>query len=279
MRNVEIVTLALDLPRTRTLASLDRVTVRRGESVLLRDIDWQVDTGQRWVVLGANGAGKTTLLQVLAGAQPPSSGSVSLLGEPLDAADLDELLPRVGWSSVALAEGVPSSERVADVVLTSTHAAVRRGSESYDRCDVQRAHEVLAHVGCRSLVERRFGTLSEGERKRVLLARAVMTDPELLLLDEPAAGLDLGGREALLRMLGRLCDDPDGPTQVLVAHHVEEVPPGFTHALLLRAGEVVAAGPVGSTLTSQALSMTFGLPLRLLSVEGRYTARAALGRA
>jgi iron complex transport system ATP-binding protein len=286
VRTVSAVTVALDFPHrsvtaaadTRTIAELDDVTVVRGGNLLLRNVDWRIETGQRWVVLGPNGAGKTTLLQVLAGAIAPGRGSVSLLGEPLEVADLDDLLPRVGWASASLAEGVPSTERVADVVLTATTASTCRRDEHYDDTDVVRAFEVLAHVGCRGLVDRRFGTLSEGERKRVLLARAVMTDPELLLLDEPAAGLDLGGREALLRMLGRLCDDPDGPSQVLVAHHVEEVPTGFTHALLLRDGGVVAAGPIAQTLTSRTLSATFGLPLRLVAVDGRYTARAMLGR-
>jgi iron complex transport system ATP-binding protein len=164
------------------------------------------------------------------------------------------------------------------VVLTASYASLRRGVERYDAADLARAQDLLAQVGCRRLVERRFGSLSEGERKRVQLARAVMTDPELLLLDEPAAGLDLGGREALLRMLGRLADDPVAPVQILVSHHVEEVPEGFSHALLLREGQLVARGPIETTLTSQSLSQTFGLPLRVLAHRGRWTARAALTR-
>jgi len=245
---------------------------------LLRGISWQIHADERWVVIGANGAGKSTLLQVLAGAMRPTSGAVSLLGEPLDVADLDELLPRVGWASAALADLIPVDEAVLDVVLTASHASLRRGAETYDTADVARAHDLLLQVGCRRLVDRRFGSLSEGERKRVQLARAVMTDPELLLLDEPAAGLDLGGREALLRMLSRLADDHAAPVQVLVSHHVEEVPEGFTHALLLREGEIVGLGPIAETLTSQALSTAFGLPLRVLAHRGRWTARAALTR-
>jgi iron complex transport system ATP-binding protein len=245
---------------------------------LLHRISWTIRAGERWVVIGANGAGKSTLLQAVAGAIAPSTGAVSLLGEPLAEADLDDLLPRVGWASAALADLIPAQEPVLDVVLTASHASLHRGGESYDEADISRAHDLLTQVGCRRLVDRAFASLSEGERKRVQLARAVMTDPELLLLDEPAAGLDLGGREALLRLLGRLALDRDAPVQVLVSHHVEEIPEGFTHALLIREGEIVAGGPIEATLTSGALSQTFGLPLRVLAHRGRWTARAALGR-
>ena len=266
------VALAVDVAR------LDSVTVRRGDATLLRDISWTLRSDERWVVIGANGAGKTTLLQIAAGAIRPTSGSVELLGEPLDEADLDDLLPRVGWASAALADRLPADERVLDVVLTASYGAVRRGAERYDSADEMRARDLLGQLGCRLLVERRFGTLSEGERKRVQLARALMTDPELLLLDEPAAGLDLGGREALLRTLTRLAQDPAAPALVLVSHHVEEVPAGFTHAMLLREGSAVAAGPLAEVMTSATLSACFGLPLRLHRHADRYTARAALLR-
>jgi iron complex transport system ATP-binding protein len=260
----------------QVVASLDGVTVRRGGATLLRSIDWTIRAGQRWVVIGANGAGKSTLLATLAGALAPTTGSVSLLGEPLAEADLDDLLPRIGWASAALADLIPAEEIVLDVVLTASQASVHRGGEQYEYADVARAQDLLAQVGCRRLVDRQFATLSEGERKRVQLARAVMTDPELLLLDEPAAGLDLGGREALLRLLGRLALDRGAAVQVLVSHHVEEIPEGFTHALLIREGEAIAAGPIDVTLTSAALSRTFGLPLRVLAHRGRWTARASL---
>ncbi|MDQ1683338.1 MAG: iron complex transport system ATP-binding protein [Frankiaceae bacterium] len=263
---------------TEPVARLDRVQVVRGDAVLLRDVSWQLNAGERWVVLGANGAGKTTLLQVAAGSIRPTSGRVDLLGESLEDADLDDLLPRIGWASAALADRLPAGERVLDVVLTASYATVRRGAERYDGIDEDRARDLLLQLGCRALVERRFGTLSEGERKRVQLARALMTDPELLLLDEPAAGLDLGGREALMRTLSRLAADPNAPTTVLVSHHVEEIPAGFTHALLLRDGAVVAAGPLTDVMTSAHLSACFGLPLRVHRHGDRYTARAALLR-
>jgi iron complex transport system ATP-binding protein len=272
------VSLALDFHPAEAVACLESVEVRRGGQITLHAIDWTLRAGERWVVLGANGAGKSTLLGALAGSVVPTSGRVQLLGEYLDEADLDELLPRIGWASASLADLLPAAERVLDVVLTASEATVCRGDEDFPACDVARALDLLTWVGARLLIERRFGSLSEGERKRVQLARALMTNPEMLLLDEPAAGLDLGGREALLRMLTRLSTAADGPVQVLVSHHVEEVPSGTTHALLLREGHVVAAGPIESALTSATLSAAFGLPLRVLSLDGRWTARAALSR-
>jgi iron complex transport system ATP-binding protein len=272
------VTAAVELPPAGDVLRLDGVGVVRGGATLLRDVTWSVRPGERWAVLGANGAGKTTLLQVAAGSMRPTTGAVSLLGEPLDESDLDDLLPRVGWASAALADRLPGDERVLDVVLTASYATVRRGVERYDDADEARARDLLAQLGCRALAERMFGTLSEGERKRVQLARALMTDPEVLLLDEPAAGLDLGAREALLRTLTRLAADPGAPVVVLVSHHVEEVPAGFTHCLLLREGSVVAAGPIRQVLRSSALSACFGLPLLVFRHGERYTARAALLR-
>jgi len=283
------VTAAVDLPRADGVAPgdslrpadavrLDAVTVRRGGATLLHDVSWTVRGDERWVVLGANGAGKTTLLQVAAGSIRPAAGGVELLGEDLADTDLDDLLPRVGWASAALADRLPADERVLDVVLTASYASVRRGIERYDDVDEARARDLLAQLGCRALTERAFGTLSEGERKRVQLARALMTDPEILLLDEPAAGLDLGAREALLRTLTRLAEDPTAPALVLVSHHVEEVPAGFTHAMLLREGQVVAAGPIREVMRSSLMSACFGLPLLVFRRGDRYNARAALLR-
>jgi iron complex transport system ATP-binding protein len=278
------VTAAVELPTTAAVVvQLDDVSVRRGDSTLLREVSWTVRSDERWVVLGANGAGKTTLLQVAGGMVRPDGGQVHLLGESLDpvdgdGADLDDLLPRVGFASAALADRLPADERVLDVVLTASYATLRRGAERYEAVDEERARALLAQVGCRALVERRFGTLSEGERKRVQLARALMTDPEILLLDEPAAGLDLGGREALLRTMSRLADDDTAPALVLVSHHVEEVPAGFTHVLMLREGEIVVAGPLAEVMRSASLSACFGLPLRMYRHGERYTARAALVR-
>ncbi|HEU0101174.1 MAG TPA: ATP-binding cassette domain-containing protein [Mycobacteriales bacterium] len=250
------------------------VAVEREGATLLTDVDWTVREGERWVVLGPNGAGKTTLLQVAGAALLPSRGEVDLLDERYGQADLGELRTRVGLSSAALADRVPPHETALDLVVTAGYGVVGRWSGRHDDGDLTRARTLLARVGLRQFADRRFGSLSEGERKRVLLARALMTDPELLLLDEPAAGLDLGAREALLRLLARLWSDAAGPPVVLVTHHVEEVPLGTTHALLLARGRVVASGPVEQVLTAPLLSRAFGLPLVVEHSVGRFTARA-----
>src|SRR5437879_7867038 len=250
------------------------VGVRRDGSMLLRNIDWTVRADERWVVIGPNGAGKTTLLQVAAAQLYPTEGTARILGERLGAADVFELRPRIGLASAALADRVPPGEKVIDLVLTAAYAIVGRWKEEYDSTDVTRAVELLDALGCAHLIRRRFGTLSEGERKRVQIARALMPDPELLLLDEPAAGLDLGGREDLVARLTALATDRLAPTMALVTHHVEEVPEGFTHAMLLRRGSVIATGKVDEVFTDEHLSKCFGLPLRIERQEGRWHARA-----
>jgi len=249
------------------------VTVRRGTSVLLDGVTWVVREGERWVVLGPNGAGKTTLLQIASAQLFPSSGLVGVLGELMGTVDVFELRPRIGLTSAALADKIPRQEIVRDVVVSAAYGVTGRWREQYDDLDHERADDLLREVGVAHLAERTFGTLSEGERKRVQVARALMTDPELLLLDEPAAGLDLGGREDLVSTLSTLAHDPDAPATVLVSHHVEEIPPGFTHALLLKQGRVVAEGPVEDVLTEQQLSATFGMPLTLSRADGRWAAR------
>ena len=256
------------------VVDLAGVTIVRGGAVLIEDITLRIDESDRWVVIGPNGAGKTTLLQVLAAQIHPSEGVAGLLGEVLGTVDVFELRPRIGLTSAALAERIPRSERVHDVVVSASYAVLGRWRESYDELDHERADELLGQLSIGRLADRTFGTLSEGERKRVQIARALMTDPELLLLDEPAAGLDLAGREALVRTLGDLARDPYAPASVLVTHHVEEIPAGITHALLLRDGKLVAAGPLTETLTPELLSTTFDLPLALTHTDGRFAARA-----
>jgi iron complex transport system ATP-binding protein len=254
---------------------LREVRVVRDNATLLDGITWRVEEGQRWVILGPNGAGKTTLLQIAAARAFPSAGSVEVLDERLGRVDVFDLRPRIGLTSAALADQIPAKERVIDVVLTGSYAMVGRWRESYDPIDVMRAEAILTAVGALPVAQRRYGTLSEGERKRVQIARALMADPELMLLDEPAAGLDLGGREDLVTRLARIALDPTSPTMVLITHHVEEIPPGFTHALLLRAGTIVAAGPLQETLTSELLSRTFDASLEVLPWGDRWWARAA----
>src|SRR5580692_6893136 len=253
---------------------LSGVGVRRGNSMLLKDVSWVVRGDERWVIIGPNGAGKTTLLQVAAAQLFPTVGTVEILGEQLGACDVFELRPRIGLASAAVADRVPPGEKVIDLVLTASYAMVGRWKEDYDSSDVTRAVELLDALGCAHLIRRKFATLSEGERKRVQIARAMMPDPELLLLDEPAAGLDLGGREDLLRRLTMLARDPKAPMMVLVTHHVEEVPDGFTHAMLLRRGSVLTAGPIDEVFTARNLSRCFGVQLEIEHRQSRWTARA-----
>jgi iron complex transport system ATP-binding protein len=251
---------------------VDAVSVVRGGSRLLDNVSWSVDEGERWVVLGPNGAGKTTLLQIAGARMHPTSGRVQVLGERLGTVDVFELRPRIGLSSAALAEHLPADEKVADVVLTAAYAVAGRWRERYEDSDERRSGDLLKAFGVAHLADRTFGTLSEGERKRVQLARSLMTDPELLLLDEPAAGLDLGGRETLVRDLAELAGDRRSPVLVLVTHHVEEIPPGFTHVLLMRGGRIVAAGVLTDVLTDDNLSETFEVPLLVRRNGNRWTA-------
>src|SRR5579859_5241449 len=261
-------------PMSDEVLRLRGVEVRRDTSVLLRNVDWTAHEDERWILIGPNGAGKTTLLQVAAAAMFPTKGTVEILGERLGEVDVFELKPRIGLTSAVVAEQVPPAEKVIDLVLTASYGMLGRWREDYDSADVTRAVELLDALGCAHLIRRKFATLSEGERKRVQIARAMMPDPELLLLDEPAAGLDLGGREDLLRRLTGLARNPKAPMMVLVTHHVEEVPDGFTHAMLLRRGSVLAAGPVAEVFTARNLSRCFGVQLEIEQRGARWTARA-----
>ncbi|MGX6606926.1 ABC transporter ATP-binding protein [Micromonosporaceae bacterium Da 78-11] len=262
-------------PDDDTVIAFDKVSVIRGTSFLVRGLSWQVELDERWVVLGPNGAGKTTLLNLASARIHPSRGTAYVLGERLGRTDVNELRTRIGISTGQFAERVPPTERVIDVVVTAAWSVVGRWRENYDPQDEARARQLLVQLGMGALTEREFGTLSEGERKRTQIARALMTDPELMLLDEPTAGLDLGGREDLIARLTELAEDPDAPAMVLVTHHVEEIPPGFTHGMLLREGTVAAAGLLGEVLTADNLTKTFGLPLVVDRIGDRYTARAA----
>jgi iron complex transport system ATP-binding protein len=256
------------------VVDLAGVSIVRNGSTLISDITWEVDEADRWVVIGPNGAGKTTLLQVISAQIHPSSGVAGVLGEVLGVVDVFELRPRIGLTSAALAERIPRGERVHDVVVSASYAVLGRWREQYDELDHERADELLGQLRIDALADRTFGTLSEGERKRVQIARALMTDPELLLLDEPAAGLDLAGRETLVNTLGELAQDHYAPASVLVTHHVEEIPAGITHAMLLKDGKIVAAGPLRDTLTAENLTKTFDVDLSLTEADGRWTARA-----
>ncbi|MFJ4996791.1 ABC transporter ATP-binding protein [Microbacterium sp. NPDC088619] len=251
------------------------VVVRREGRDIIDHVTWQVDDDQRWVILGPNGAGKTTLLQLADTLMHPTSGTVTVLGETLGRTDVFELRPRIGFASSAMAKRVPRDETVLNTVLTAAYSVLGRWNENYEDIDERRALRVLGDWRLDHLADRTFGTLSDGEQKRVQIARAVMTDPELLLLDEPTASLDLGSREELLALLSGYASSPTTPAMLMVTHHVEEIPVGFTHVLLMREGRIVAAGPVAETLTADALTETFGMPIVLSSEDGRYAARAA----
>nr|WP_218621538.1 ABC transporter ATP-binding protein [Mycolicibacterium hippocampi] len=261
------------------LIDFAKVTLRRGGRTLVGPITWSVELDERWVVIGPNGAGKTSLLRIAAAMEHPSSGTAYVLGERLGRVDMAELRSRVGLSSSALSQRIPDDEVVRDLVVSAGYAVLGRWRERYDDTDYHQALDMLESVGGEHLAERVYGTLSEGERKRVLIARSLMTDPELLLLDEPAAGLDLGGREELVARLGDLAADPDSPAMVLVTHHVEEIPPGFSHCLILSEGAVVDSGLLTDVLTAENLSTAFGQSIALDVIDGRYFARRTRSRA
>ncbi|NUS42555.1 MAG: ABC transporter ATP-binding protein [Mycobacteriaceae bacterium] len=260
-------------PDPDLLVDFTDVVIRRSGFTLVGPVSWTVELDEKWVILGPNGAGKTSLLRLAAAELHPTSGTAHVLGEVLGRVDVNELRPRIGLSSAALAARVPADEKVLDLVVSAGYAVLGRWRERYEQVDTDRAIDMLESVGAEHLTERNYGSLSEGERKRVLIARALMTDPELLLLDEPAAGLDLGGREELVGRLAELAADPDAPATVLVTHHVEEIPPGFTHGLLLKEGRVVAQGLLEDVLTADNLSFAFHQSIALEQVDGRYFAR------
>jgi iron complex transport system ATP-binding protein len=262
-----------DIALMSDVLELVDVSVVRDGRALVDGVSWSIKEGERWVILGPNGAGKTTLLNVASSYLFPTTGSVRILGELLGRVDVFELRPRIGMAGVAMAEKLPRRQSVLRTVLTAAYGMTAHWQESYEAVDEQRARAFLDRLGMTEHLDRTFGTLSEGERKRTLVARAMMSDPELLLLDEPAAGLDLGGREDLVRRLGRLARDPIAPSMIMVTHHVEEIAPGFTHVLMIRQGQVVAAGPVETELTSRNLSRCFGLPLVVNRNGDRWTAQ------
>jgi iron complex transport system ATP-binding protein len=262
-----------DIALMSDVLELVDVSVVRDGRALVDGVSWSIKEGERWVILGPNGAGKTTLLNVASSYLFPTTGSVRILGELLGRVDVFELRPRIGMAGVAMAEKLPRRQSVLRTVLTAAYGMTAHWQESYEAVDEQRARAFLDRLGMTEHLDRTFGTLSEGERKRTLVARAMMSDPELLLLDEPAAGLDLGGREDLVRRLGRLARDPYAPSMIMVTHHVEEIAPGFTHVLMIRQGQVVAAGPVETELTSRNLSRCFGLPLVVNRNGDRWTAQ------
>jgi iron complex transport system ATP-binding protein len=256
------------------VASVNNAIVSRSGKDILGPVSFTLSEGERWVILGPNGAGKSTLLKLLATEIFPTKGEILLLGHQMGKIDVFELRTRIGVCGSMKHEQIPSDETVKDVVLTAAYAVLGRWNEDYDLWDESRASALLATFGVRDLAERFYGTLSDGERKRVQIARALMIDPELLLLDEPTAGLDMGGREDLLTRFAAFATDERAPVTVTVTHHIEEIPAGTTHALLLKEGKVAVSGPINQVITSQHVSAVFGIEMEVTANNGRFYARA-----
>jgi iron complex transport system ATP-binding protein len=250
------------------------VSVTRGDKTILGPLNFSISEGERWVVLGPNGAGKSTLLQLLATRIFPTKGTVTVLDKEMGKVDLWELRNRIGICGTLISEDIPYGETVRDVVLTAAYAVLGRWNEAYDLWDESRAVALLTTFGVRELADRDYGTLSDGEKKRVQISRALMADPELLLLDEPTAGLDLGGREDLLKRFSEFASDITAPASILVTHHIEEIPVGTTHAIILKHGQIAVSGPIGQVITSEHMSAVFDLPMEVRYEGSRFFARA-----
>jgi len=254
--------------------NLQSVSVVRDGKTILGPLDWQVNENERWVILGPNGAGKSTLFSLCSAQIHPTTGSVEILGSRLGSVDVFEVRPRIGFMGSTLINLLPEDEKVIDIVLTAAYAMLGRWNESYELWDESRAQGLLTTLGVRELAQRNFNTLSEGEKKRVLISRSLMSDPEILLLDEPASGLDLGGREDLLSRFDLLADDPFAPVTLIITHHIEEIPAGSTHALLLKRGKIVGSGPIGTVITSENLSLAYDMPISVTMANNRFSANA-----
>ena len=254
--------------------NLQSVSVVRDGKTILGPLDWQVNENERWVILGPNGAGKSTLFSLCSAQIHPTSGTVEILGSKLGSVDVFEVRPRIGFMGSTLVNLLPEDEKVIDIVLTAAYAMLGRWNESYELWDESRAQALLTTLGVRELGQRNFNTLSEGEKKRVLIARSLMSDPEILLLDEPASGLDLGGREDLLNRFDLLANDHFAPVTLIITHHIEEIPAGSTHALLLKSGKTVGSGPISNVITSENLSLAYDMPISVTMLNNRFSANA-----
>lgn len=251
------------------ILSISALCVVRGPAAILRDLAWEVSRGQHWVILGPNGSGKTSLLRVLTGYLSLSSGSVAVLGRAYGRSDWRELRERIGIVSSALQLSIPPAERAIETVISGKFAQLDLWAK-INRTDEAEATRLLRLVGLPKLAQREWVHLSQGERQRVLIARALMARPELLILDEPCAGLDPVAREHFLDFMERIGKKRSGPALVLVTHHVEEITPAFSHVLMLRSGQSVVAGPKSTTLTARNLSRTFGAAVRLQRRGARF---------
>jgi iron complex transport system ATP-binding protein len=260
--------------RFEPVLRFDSVDLDRLTAQILKGVDWTVRPQDRWVILGPNGSGKTTMFELASGYLHPTRGAVEILGQRLGRVDVRRLRERIGLVSSAVAKKLMPGVTAEGVVVSGRHAALEPWWHSYSTADHRKARGLLADAGFAEIADRPFGVLSDGERQQVLLARALINDPDLLLLDEPAAGLDMGGRERLVARLASVASDPLSPPIVMITHHVEEIPAGFTHVLLLRSGRVVTAGPIHEALSAASLSEAFGVDLLLEGTSGRWHSRA-----
>ena len=251
---------------SQVVAMVDVSVVRSGKTIL-KDISWTINDNERWVVIGPNGAGKTTLLQIFQTMIFPTEGLVEILGEFLGLVDVFEIRPRVGFASASMIDHFPEHETALDVVKTSAYSMTGTWRENYEKADIVRARNLMSDWSVDSLAEQPFKVLSEGEKKRVLIARALMANPEILLMDEPAAGLDIVGREEMVTQLEKFAKNQNSPVLVLITHHVEEIPDGFTHVLCLRDGEIVAKGKIQEILNDEIMSRTFGIDLHVEQIS------------
>ena len=262
------------MKRTKPILDLQHLRIERGGTVILDDVTWRVARGEHWVVLGANGSGKTSLLSAITGYFMPTDGEIELLGQRYGESDWRELRCRIGIVSSAVRQMMADEEPALDSVITGRRAMIDLWGK-VTTAERREARRILAQVECSYLAERPWGVLSQGERQRVLIGRALMARPKLLILDEPCAGLDPGAREHFLQFLQRLGRKKNSPTLVLVTHHVEEIMPVFSHALVLRAGRVLARGRKDAALSSATLSQAFGARMKLMKAGGRYLLRVA----
>lgn len=254
---------------TSSVIELTHVFLYRGDRVILTDLTWHVRRGDHWAVVGANGSGKTMMLKIATGYLWPSRGTVSVLGKRFGTIDLRELRTKIGWVSTALRDLIPPKDSTIDVVLSGRFASLGLW-DPVTADDKTQAHELLSDFDCTRLATQSFGSLSQGEQQKILLARALLPSPRLLILDEPCSGLDLSARERLLQTVQQIGSQPEGPTLIFVTHHIDEIVPVFTHALVMQAGRILAQGIKEQVLTTPTLSQAFNVPVHIIKTNGRY---------
>jgi iron complex transport system ATP-binding protein len=252
------------------ILNVTKLRIERGDIVILDDVCWRVEPGQHWAMIGANGSGKTSLLSALTGYLEPTDGEIEVFGERFGETDWRELRKHIGLVSSAIRQMMAEAEPALESIISGKFAMIDYWGE-ITPTDRKRGEQILKQIECEHLAARPWRVLSQGERQRILIGRALMAQPKLLILDEPCAGLDPAAREHFLQFLERLGRPKDAPTLVLVTHHVEEIVPVFTHVLVLKAGKVLAAGPKAQMLDSRLLSDAFGAVTRLQHSDGRYS--------